>query len=641
MAWEIQRNEDDFVDGWTHKKTPFGGRIKHILLGRTLENKDLEGEKLGRFWGVPIMASDAVSSVAYAIEEMLLVLAPVLGLAALNYLGYVSAPIILLFIVLAISYSQIISSYPSGGGAYVVSSENIGRKTAMTAASALIVDYVMTVAVSLSAAAAALSAAFPALHGYRLPLALAFLCVITLLNLRGLRESSKVFGIPTYGFIAIMLALIFSGVAKFIAGGLSPAASPVSAPPAAGGAGLVFLLLTAFSSGCSALTGIEAVSNAVPSFRQPAQRNARHVLFILAGIIIAIFGGSVFLVISLKIVPVAGNTVISQLGSAIFGTGPMYYLLQFATSLILLLAANTAYNGLPTLLAILAQDGYMPRQFMQRGTRLSFSNGILFIFFCAGLLMIVFNAETHSLIPLYSVGVFLSFTLSQGGMVMRWKRVKGAHYHYKLAVNGLGAIMTAAGTAIVFVTKFRQGSWLLAIVIPVIALVMNRIFAHYRFVANQLKSDNWLAHYHKSVSQDKNLCIVLVGAINRSSLKALNYANLLSSNVLALHISTDAQQSAVLKADWEKSGIDIPLEVVESPYRDLIGPIEAYIGRREAGLAPGDTISVVMTRFVEEHWFDNMLHNQTAYFIERRLRNHRNVATVLVPYLYSRRFAPV
>lgn len=617
-------------------------KLKHILLGNALKSNDLEGEKLGPFWGVPIMASDAVSSVAYAIEEMLLVLVPILGLSAVNYLGFVTSPIILLFLVLAFSYSQIISCYPNGGGAYVVSAENIGKTASLVAASALMIGYIMTVAVSLSAATAALVSAFPGFSHYRLIFALLFLCIITLLNLRGMRESSKLFGIPTYAFILIMLALIVTGFVKLFTGNLPPVHDPEAIKPVTGGLGTVslFLLLRAFSSGCSALTGVEVVSNAVPSFREPSQRNAKNVLFILVGIIIVIFGGSVILVTSLHIIPLEGKTVISQMGSAIFGQGIMFYVLQFATSLILLLAANTAYNGLPTLLAILADDGYVPRQFMHRGTRLSFSNGILFIFFLAALLLIVFRAETHHLIPLYAIGVFLSFTLSQTGMVLRWIRVKGKGYRYKMLINGLGALMTGTGTVIVFVTRFPQGSWMLAIVIPIIVYIMYRIKRHYEFVGRQLKVNDFMAHYHKSVSQDTNLCVVLVGGINRSVLKALNYANLITSNVVALHISTDEEQSELLQKRWVETGIDVPLEVVMSPYRELIEPVEDYISKKEENLKPGDMITIVMSRFMEESLFANILHNQTTYFIMQKLRRHRNVATVLVPYIYSSAFRP-
>ncbi|HML48843.1 MAG TPA: APC family permease, partial [Clostridia bacterium] len=475
-----------------------------------------------------------------------------------------------------------------------------------------------------------------------LPIALALLFLVTLLNLRGMRESSKVFGVPTYLFILMMLILIVTGFAKLAFGHLQPINDPSGEVPLFGGLqGIsLFLLLRAFSSGCSALTGVEVVSNAVPAFREPSQRKATHVLFTLAGIILFLFGGSTVLTILLKVIPMEGQTVISQLGLAAFGPGAMFYILQFATSLILLIAANTAYNGLPTLLAILAGDGYMPRQFQQRGTRLSFSNGILFISAVSAILLIIFRVDTHHLIPLYAIGAFLSFTLSQCGMVAHWLRVKGKGYRHKLAINGLGALMTAVGTVIVFSTKFSQGSWALAIVIPLIAWGMHSVYRHYQFVGRQLTVNNFMSHYHKSVSKDTNLCIVLVGTINRSVLKALNYANLLTSNVVALNVSPDEESGERLKRKWLETGIDVSLEVLISPYRDLIGPIEDYVARKEQNLEPGNMISVVMARYVEEHMFGNILHNQTAYFIVRRLRKHKNVATVLVPYLYSAKLKP-
>ncbi len=615
--------------------------LKKILLGKALKSSDLENEKLNRVWGVPIMASDAVSSVAYAIEEILIVLIPAMGFFAINYVGVVALPIVILLLVLIFSYSQIINSYPSGGGAYIVASENIGKSAALIAAGALIVDYVMTVAVSLSAATAAFVAAFPEFAQYKILIAFICLLVVTLLNLRGVRESSKVFGVPTYGFILIMGALIVTGLVRLATGNLSPISYADAATASEGSlqAITLILFLRAFSSGCSALTGVEAVSNAVPSFREPSQRNAKHVLYILGGIIVFLFGGSALLAINLRVGPVEGLTVISQMGQAVFGGGVLFYILQFATSLILLLAANTAYNGLPTLLAILAKDGYMPRQFMQRGTRLSFSNGIIFIFIAAGLLLVIFEANTHHLMPLYAVGVFMSFTLSQSGMVIRWFKSRGEGWKHKMLINGIGALMTAAGTVIVFLTKFALGSWILAIVIPLVCLLMSFIRKHYDFVRDQLKVDDFMAHYHVSVSTDNNLCIVLASSMSRSVLKSLNYANLLTANVVALHISTDDKHSEQLADQWKKTGVDVPLKIIKAPYRDILEPLQRYIEEQEKSIRPGDTISVVLVRFIQERWFDNVLHNQTTYIIEKRLKKYKNVATIIIPYIYSAKYS--
>ena len=376
---------------------------------------------------MPILASDAVSSVAYAVEEILLVLVPLLGFASFGYVPGVVAAIILLLLILCFSYSQIISHYPNGGGAYIVSKENLGRKPALISAAALIVDYILTVAVSISASTMAIVAAVPALAPHRVLISVFCIFLITLINLRGMRESSKIFGVPTYAFILSMGIMIVIGLFRLFSGTLTPI---VYTPDQLSGVlpqevfsgMLVVVVLRAFSSGCSALTGVEAVSNAVPAFRDPSQHNARHVLYMLAGIIVLIFGGTTVLAVSLQVVHIPGTTVVAQIAQSIFGRGFFYYVIQITTSLILILAANTAYNGLPLLLYLLAQDRYVPKQFSQRGAKLSFSNGILFIMVIAMFLVIVFDSDPHNLIPLYSVGVFISFTLSQYGMFRKWLR---------------------------------------------------------------------------------------------------------------------------------------------------------------------------------------------------------------------------
>lgn len=619
------------------KKVSSAAVIKRILLGKPLRSDSLSSEKLSRIWGLPIMASDAVSSVAYAIEEILMVLVPVLGLAAVHYLGLVALPIILLLLILIFSYSQIIQHYPNGGGAYVVSQESLGERASLVAASALIIDYTLTVAVSISSSTAALIAAFPALEKYKILISLLSLLLITAINLRGASESSKIFGIPTYAFILIMGILIVTGLVQLISGTLTPIKydTAIVATEQAMGGMMALVFLRAFSSGCSALTGVEAVSNAVPSFKEPAQKNAKHVLYMLGVIIIFIFGGSVLLASGLQVVPLTGHTVISQMGNAIFGNSILFYILQFTTSLILLLAANTAYTGLPNLLAILAKDGYMPRQFSQRGARLSFSNGIIFILIAAGILLVIFRADTHRIIPLYSVGVFVSFTLSQFGMFTKWHREGEKGWRHKSIINGVGALVTAVGAVIVFVTKFSGGSWILAIVIPIICVLMSYIKKHYDFVGRQLVVEDFHAIYKEKSSTSNKPCVVLASSLSRSVVKALNYANSISANVTALHISTDPDSAARLKKQWDDLQIDIPLVIIDSPYRDIIVSLEEYIYEREADLKPGQDLTVVMIKFVEEHLHDTVLHNQTTYFIERKLRHHKNVVTVVIPYIYK------
>lgn len=610
--------------------------MKEFFLGKPLKNSELANEKLNRLWGLPIMSSDAVSSVAFAIEEILLVLVPMIGMAAIHYLNFVAIPIIVLLVVLVFSYSQIIDHYPHGGGSYNVSSENLGKTASLVAAAALIIDYVMTVAVGLSSATAAITAAFPPLAPYRVGIAIFFLALMTLINMRGTSESSKIFGVPTYAFIVMMGILIITGLVELVTGHLQPiayAATPQANMEMAGFS-FVFLLLKAFSSGCSALTGVEAVSNAVPMFRNPAQKNAKQVLYMLGIIVIFVFGGSVILASKLQVIPLEGETVMSQMGRAVFGNSFLYYILQFVTSMILLLSANTAYNGLPSLMALLSKDGYLPRQFSKRGIRLSLSNGILFITIVAGITIIAFDADTHHLIPLFSVGVFLSFTLSQVGMVAKWIRTKEKGWRHKFLINALGALMTLASVIVVFITKFSHGAWMLAIIIPALAIMMNKIHKHYSLMSEQLRVENFKEHYYPSRSQDTNPCLILVGGINKSMQKALNYANGMSKNVTALHVAIDPEEGRALEAQWRELGIDVPLKVIETSYRSIVSPIEEYLTEQEKNLEHGEDLSLVMVKFVEKYWYDKILHNQTTYYLERMVRRHKNVTTVLVPYIY-------
>jgi len=615
-------------------------QIKRVLLGRELNNDRLTSEKLSRIWGLPIMASDALSSVAYAVEEILMALAPVLGMAATNYVGLVSIPILALLLVLVVSYSQIIKNYPNGGGSYIVSKANFGSGPALLAASCLMVDYIMTVAVSISSSTAAITAAFPALQGFEVAISLGSIALITLGNLRGIRESSKIFGTPTYAFIFAMGAMIVTGVVRMIQGNLPPvqytAAQQATMPIDAVGTLTLFLFLRAFASGCSALSGVEAVSNAIPNFRPPAQRNARDVLLMLGSISLFLFGGASMLATHLKVMPLEGTTIMSQMGSAIFGSGFMYYALQFTTSLILLLAANTAYSDLPLLLSLLSKDHYMPHQFGQRGTKRSFSNGIMFIFFAAGLLIIGFNADTHRLIPFYAVGVFLSFTLSQAGIFTHWLRDKTPGWHYKALINGIGALVTSVGSVVVFTTKFSEGAWFLLIVVPSIIWFMSATNHHYERFFKEISLDGYDYRFPGAHGSDKVPCVVLIHNLNRASLKTLNCALEISSNVTPVHISTTPRHTEKLVEQWAALGIDIPLTILDAPYRQIMPPLEEYLSKREAAIGKGQLLTVVLTKFVGSGWRDAIYHNQTTFFIERNLVRHRNIATVLVPYLYNR-----
>ena len=614
--------------------------LKKFLLGDALKDDQLKNQKLSRLWGLPIMASDAVSSVAYAVEEILMALMPALGLMAVNYVGLVSVPIILLLLILIFSYSQIISHYPNGGGAYVVSKENFGKKASLLAATCLIIDYIMTVAVSISSSTAAILSVYPNLEPYRISISLICVGAITLINLRGVGESSKIFGIPTYAFIFSMMALIFTGVFRFLSGNLAPIQyepaqiSHLLSQNIQGMSLAVFLC--AFSSGCSALTGVEAVSNAIPSFKEPSQKTAKQVLFMLGGIIAVIFGGTSFIATILKVVPLEGKTVLSQMGTMIFGNGIMFYILQLTTSLILLLAANTSYSGLPILLAILAKDHYMPVQFSQRGTKLSFSNGIMFIFAVSSFLLIIFNADTHKLIPFYSVGVFVSFTISQFGMFVKWMRFKSPGWQYKSIINGVGALVTFIGSIVVFTTKFSHGSWALLIVAPLLMLFMDATHKHYLRFLKGISVLGYDYKYKESVSSDVFPCVVLINKINRAALKTLDYANKITSNLTALHVSVSHEDTKKLQKQWENLKIGVPLKIIYTPYRDIVTPIREYIKERSEKLEEGENLTVVLTRISGNDFLNKLYHNQTTFFIEKELRKYENVATILVPYFYNK-----
>jgi len=612
--------------------------LKNLLIGNALTNEQLKHEKLSRIWGLPIMASDAVSSVAYAVEEILLSLLPALGLLSVRYVGLVSVPIIILLLMLIFSYAQIINHYPGGGGAYVVSKENFGRKSSLLAASCLIVDYILTVAVSISSSTAAIVSAFPALSPYKVLISLLCISIITLINLRGVSESSKIFGIPTYLFIITMIVLIITGFIRIITGSLAPIdySSVRELIPQETLSGItVLLFLRAFSSGCSALTGVEAVSDAVPNFREPSTKTAKHVLYMLGTIIIFVFGGTCFLASALKVAPMPGVTVMSQMADAVFGKGILFYLIQFTTALILLLAANTAYNGLPILLSILSKDRNVPHQFSQRGTKLSFSNGIIFIYIVGAALLLIFKANTHALIPFYAVGVLVSFTISQFGMFVKWIKEKEKGWQYKCLINGIGAFITFVGSIVVFAMKFLSGAWALIIVIPLIMFFMSYTHRHYLNFEKSVSIEGYDYHYKKSTSKDKLPCIVLIHNMNKAALKTFDYAKEISSDVTALHISTTPSHTELLQKQWDQFHITVPLTIIKAPYRNVLPPLDQYISERESKLEKGGNLTVILTKFVGNGWRDKLFHNQTTFFIEGKLGRHKNVVTVLVPYLYN------
>ena len=493
-------------------------KIQSLLIGRALKTTELAGEKFNVLWGLPILSSDAISSVAYASEEILLVLVPVLGMYAYGTMLWIAIAITALLFILVFSYKQIIDSYPHGGGSYIVASENIGKVPGLVAASSLMIDYVLTVAVSTCAGAAAITSAIPALLQHQALIAISLIGIITLGNLRGIKDSAKLFGIPTYLFILSIIIMIVTGIFKV----LVLKVTPVELYPLKESTQdlTILLFLKAFSSGCTALTGIEAVSDGIPNFKNPAQKNAKTVLGLLAGIVFVVFGGLSYLSTMYKAVPGKDITVIAQIAIQVFGQNSfMFFAVQATTAIILVLAANTAFSDLPLLLSILAKDGYVPRQLSNRGTRLSFSNGIVLLLLASSLLVYIVDGSTHMLMSLYAVGVFISFTLSQFGMFKKWTKSKEGNWKHKAFINGLGATVTAATCIIIGVEKFTHGAWIVLICIPLLVTAMLRIRRHYTKVRENLKIDTEVESLIVREAITKYV-IVPVQTINKSFIKS-------------------------------------------------------------------------------------------------------------------------
>ncbi|MBU3074986.1 APC family permease [Clostridium estertheticum] len=606
-------------------------KLRELLIGKTLKTEELEGEKLNIFWGLPILSSDAVSSVAYAGEEILIVLIGVMGFMAYRYMFYAALGIVLLLILLVLSYRQTIDAYPNGGGSYIVAHDNLGTTAGLTAGASLTVDYILTVAVSICAGTAAITSAIPSLLNHKVAIALVMLVILTIGNLRGTKESSKIFGVPTYLFIVSCIVLIITGVIRHFIFGYSPA--PLYSIPKQIGDITLFLFLRAFASGCTALSGVEAVSNGIPNFKEPSQKNAKAVLALLACLVLFIFGGLSFLATIYQPVPVANVTVFAQIAHQVFGKGIMFYIIQVTTAFVLVMAANTAYAGLPLLLSLMAQDGYVPRQFSQRGKRLSFSNGIIVLAAAAGILIIVFRGDTHLLLPLYAVGVFLSFTLSQVGMFLKWTRGKEEGWKHKAVINGLGGIVTFITVILIGITKFVLGAWLVFIIIPLLVYVMLKIKDHYNKVVKEIKlSNDERPNIGIKTNNDQHV-IILLGTLNKTFLKSLNCARCLSNNVVAFHVSTDPATTEKLKVKWKEYNPGIPLIIEHSAYRDIIEPLMNFIESEDRASKHGETVTVVISQFVITKWWHNLLHNQTGYFLKSMLYKNRNVAVLTVPYI--------
>lgn len=606
--------------------------LKRYLVGKPLENEALSHEKYSVAMGLPILSSDAISSVAYATEEILLVLVPALGALAFKpVLGIAMAIIGLLFLLVA-SYRQTIQHYPNGGGAYIVAKDNLGVLPGVTAGAALLVDYILTVAVSISAGAAALCSAFPEVAHFKVWIALALLILITLGNLRGISESVKLFSIPPYAFIVGIICMIVVGIYRYMIGDVVVVQQVASMQSTYEGL-YILLLCKAFASGCSALTGVEAVSNAIPNFKPPSTKRAQHTLVLLGAIVFVLFGGIAVLTYVYKVTPVEGRTVLSLIAANVFGDGLMFYYIQFTTALILVMAANTAYSDFPLLLNVISQDGFVPRQFSFRGDRLSYSNGILALAVVAGILILIFQGNTHHLIPLYSVGVFVSFTLSQFGMFKRWLKTKEKGYQYKCLINGLGALVTALTVVIVAVTKFAHGAWVVVIIIPLFVMVMLKIKAHYVSVANQLRlTPEQIQEIDLNVKKYNNRVIVPIASVNVASVRALKYAKTIASdNIIAFHVCIDESEIAKIQEKWALLGTDIPLIIKYSPYRKITEPLLAFIDSTQFNYQKGDIITVILPHFSVSTWWHVFLHNKTRLFIGNSLLKYKHIVIASIP----------
>jgi amino acid transporter len=599
--------------------------LKRVLVGRPMPLAQACHERLSKTLGLAVFSSDALSSVAYATEEILLVLA-LAGSAALHLAIPIALAITGLLLIVAVSYQQTIRAYPSGGGSYIVARENLGPVPGLIAAAALLVDYVLTVAVSVAAGVAAITSALPGLETHKVGLGVAFVGAIALANVRGVRDAGRLFAVPTYFFIASFGALLVGGFYRLLTGDLAPASPPAVQPAAALTS---FLVLRAFSAGCTAMTGTEAISNGIPAFRFPESRNAAITLGWMAAILATLFVGITALVVALGVVPAEQETAVSQIARRLFGTGLVYYLIQSATALILVLAANTSFADFPRLSSLLARDRFVPRQFANLGDRLVFSNGILVLAVLAAALLVIFGGETHALIPLYAVGVFIAFTLSQGGMVVHWWREHARGWPRRLLVNGVGAAATGIVTVVIAVTKFTHGAWIVVLVIPVLVVTFLAMRRHYTDVARQLSLDGW-----DHAPAFRHSVLVVIGDVHRGVVRAVQYARTLapSASVRAIYVETDPSRTPTLEAKWSEWGLGVPLVILDSPYRSLLNPFLAYLDKLQA-LGDDVIVTVVLPEFLPRDWWQHALHNQTALLIKGALLFRKNTVVADVPYI--------
>jgi amino acid transporter len=601
--------------------------IKKIVFGKPLKSSEMEGERMPVWKALPILSSDALSSVAYGTEQILLELS-VVGAAAFAFSLPIALTIILLIVLLVISYRQVIAAYPQGGGAYMVSKENLGMVWGRLAGVSLLIDYTLTVAVSISAGVIAITSAFPAAIPYIVPMAVVLVWIMVMINLRGTSESGSIFAFPTYLFILSMLLLIGKGAYDLLTGS-AQVTQAVGLPGTIPSGLTLFILLKAFSSGCSAVTGIEAVSNAVPHFKNPTVKNAKLTLASLAALLAIIFGGVTILARAYNVAPhPEGNvSVLSMVTEQAFGRGLIYFIIQLATMLILVLAANTSFNGFPILASIMAQDKNFPRMFAHRGDRLAYNYGIITLGVLSTLLLIIFKGKTDLLIPLYAIGVFLSFTLSQSGLVLKWLRERGSGWKWKTALNGFGAIITLFVVLIFSITKFMEGAWIVIVITPLLLWLITNIYKHYEVVACELRID-----LEEPLPQKESIVIVPVAGIHRVVAETIAYAKTLTPNVIAFYVSFSDEDEQKMEEKWAKWNPGVRLIVFKSRYRTLLKPLVEFIDRIDAHVEEKQSIMVILPQFIPRSWWHRFLHNQSAHRIRKKLQTKRDIVVAIAPY---------
>jgi amino acid transporter len=598
--------------------------IKRFLIGSPIETVREKHERLNKLMGLAVFSSDALSSVAYGPEEILFALI-LGGTALLQYSMVVACSIVVLVLIVATSYYQTIHAYPSGGGAYIVAKDNLGVLPGVVAGAALLIDYVLTVTVSISAGIEAITSAFPGLHSLTVPLCMLAIALMMVINLRGVRESGKVFSIPVYIFLGSLFLLIVMSLIKSFT---VPQPSPVAYKAAAANAVPLFIILRAFASGCATLTGIEAVSNGVRAFRAPEAKNAGITLLWMAGLLAVLTLGIAYSADYFRILPNENETVLSQLARTVLSKGIIYYIIQFATAAILVLAANTAFADFPRLSSIMATDRFLPRQLSNRGDRLVFSNGIVLLGFFSAMLLVLFKGDTHALIPLYAIGVFTAFTLSQAGMVKHWIKFKGEGWKKSIVINGVGTIATAIVLVIVSVEKFTHGAWIVLVAIPSLVMLIMRVHRHYLSVADQLSVTscevNQAEFTHHTV-------IIPISGVQQAVISAVKYAKVLSHDVVALYVCLDEAETRKIREKWDRHCMGVRLVILDSPYRSIKEPLLDYIDEVQTRYKQG-IITVILPEFVPSRWWHHVLHNQTALFIKGILLFKKGVVSTSVPF---------